>query len=357
MRIAFYTPYLDTVGGGEKYILTAASYLSTNHVVDVLLDIHLASLNLDSIKKGIADLHNLDLSRVNFVKAPLGKGSLPFSRLLFLKKYDFLFYLTDGSIFYSTAKNSILHLQSPIKNVNNGIWGKFKLSSWKIIIYNSNFTKEGAQKTWGKPGIVVYPPISVEDLKPLKKKKQILSVGRFFGFLKDKKHGFLIDTFKKLVSENNLYDWSLYLVGGAGEGDRLYVEELNKLAEGSSIFIHPNLPFHDLKNLYGESSIYWHAAGFGEEDLTKMEHFGISTVEAMAGGAVPVVINLGGQPEIVEQGINGFLWNSENEFLRYTKDLINDSKLMNKLSREAIKRSKEFSKEKFCENILELVSK
>ena len=89
-----------------------------------------------------------------------------------------------------------------------------------------------------------------------------------------------------------------------------YVDRLNKKAKGFNVFIHPNLPFKDLKKMYGQSSIYWHAAGYGETDPTKMEHFGITTVEAMAGGCVPIVINLGGQKEIVKQTENGYLWNN-----------------------------------------------
>lgn len=355
MRIAFYTPYLDTAGGGEKYILTAAEYLLANHDVDVLLDNHLASLDLDSIKKRITDLHNLDLSKINFVKAPLGSSSSPVKRALFLRKYDYLIYLTDGSIFYSTAKKNILHIQSPINNINNSPKGKVKLSSWKKIIYNSKFTKTEAEKSWKIPGIVIYPPVSVDQIRPKNKKKQILSVGRFFGFLKDKKHELLIDAFKKWVDENNLNDWSLHLVGGTTKGDESYLKELRNQAKGTKIFLHPNLPFTDLKKLYGESQIYWHATGFGEDDPTKMEHFGISTVEAMAGGAVPVVVNAGGQKEIVEQGKNGFLWDSIDELLTYTMDLVEDSKLWNKLSKDAVKRSKIFKKQRFEENIKKII--
>jgi glycosyltransferase involved in cell wall biosynthesis len=350
MKIAIYSPYLDTAGGGEKYVLTIAEYLSKNHQVDFLLGTHLYNLNVNGTVDRIQKLHNLDLSKVNFTKAPIGVGSSGVKRLKFLKKYDYLFYLGDGSIFYSSAKNNILHIQSPIKN-SGGIKNKIKLSTWKFIIYNSEFTKNLVEKSWGRPGKVVYPPVAIQDIKPLKKKKQIISVGRFYGYLRDKKHEFLINSFKKLDET----DWSLHLIGGAGEGDEPYVEELKKSAKGSNIFIHPNLPFEDLKKMYGESSIYWHAMGYGEDDPTKMEHFGITTVEAMAGGVVPVAIGKGGQVEIVENEKSGYLWNSEDELIELTRDLINNKTKLNKLSKEAIKRSKLFSKEKFCENIGEIV--
>ena len=356
MKIAVYSPYLDTIGGGEKYVLTIAEYLSKNHNVDFLLGTHLYNQNINKLLQKTKDLHDLDLSKVNFIKAPIGARSSFLERLFFLQKYDFLFYLSDGSIFLSSAKNSIIHLQSPIINKSNNPWEKIKLSSWKLIIYNSKFTKEETKNSWKKPGLVIYPPVLVEEIKPLKKKKQIVSVGRFFGYLKDKKHSLLIDAFKKLVIGGNLSGWSLHLAGGAGEGDQAYIDQLRVQAKDLKVNLVPNMPFNQLKKLYGESQIYWHASGYGEKDPTKMEHFGISTVEAMAGGCVPVVINLGGQKEIVENNKSGFLWNSVDELIKYTIDLIENENLRKKLTISAQDRSKIFSKENFCKKIQEIIN-
>ena len=359
MKIAIYSPYLDTAGGGERYMMSIAEYLSQTHEVDVLLDSHLEEIGKDNIVSKIETLHGLDLSRVNFIRAPFGDGSFfvsrIFIRLFFLKKYNFLFYLTDGSVFYSTARNNVLHIQSPLKNTNKNLWKNIKLKSWKLIMYNSKFTKEETENSWNIKGIVVYPPVSVGEIKPLKKEKIILSVGRFFGYLKDKKHKILIYSYSKLVKQSNMAGWSLHLAGSAGEGDKPYLEELKNLSKGMNIFLHPNISFEELKNLYGKASIYWHGAGYGEIESTKMEHFGISTVEAMAGGAVPVVINLGGQKEIVEDGKSGYLWNTLDEMEDLTIKIISDKKLAEKLSKEAIKRSKMYSKEKFCQKIFGLV--
>src|SRR3989344_951160 len=219
MKIAIYSPYLDTSGGGEKYILTIAEALSVDNKVDILLDAHLAQIGVENVVNKISKLHNLDLSRVKFINSPLGIGGNFFSRLFFLRKYDWLFFLTDGSVFYSTAKNSVIHFQVPFESSPQSLWGKIKLSSWERAIYNSNFTKDIIKKYWDLKGEVIYPPVSVEELKLLKKKKQILSVGRFFGFLKDKKHEILIKSYKSLIDGGKIKGWSLHLAGGAGEGD------------------------------------------------------------------------------------------------------------------------------------------
>src|SRR5258708_948070 len=185
LKIGIYSPYLDTAGGGERYMLTIAEVLSKDQKVDVLLDKHLWSMNADQLKESLSGHLNLDLSKANFIQAPLGKDGSGFKRLLFLSDYDFFFYLTDGSIFYSTAKKNILHIQTPLINPEfRSIKNKLKLKSWNLILYNSQFTKEHAQKYWPKKSLVIYPPVDVSAIKPLKKEKIILTVGRFFGYLK-----------------------------------------------------------------------------------------------------------------------------------------------------------------------------
>jgi glycosyltransferase involved in cell wall biosynthesis len=352
MKVAIYSPYLDTAGGGEKYILTIAETLSKDQEVDVLLDDHLIQLGIAGIKDKVEKLHGLNLSKVNFIKSPLGRGSNFLDKFFFLKKYDVLFYNTDGSIFYSTAKKNIIHFQVPFENVAaKGPWGKIKLSSWKLAIYNSKFTKDIIEKTWSIKGEVIYPPVSTELFKELKRKKQIVSVGRLVGD-KTKKQSVLIEAFKKL----NTKGWSLHIAGGVMNGDRDYINELKSLAKGFDVYFYENVSMELLQKLYGESSLYWHATGFEEVDPKKMEHFGITTVEAMAAGCVPVVINLGGQKEIVSSGIDGFLWNNEDELLHYTQHLIEDENLMREFSTEAKKKAQIFNKDKFCDSIRRIVN-
>lgn len=363
MKIAIYSPYLDTLGGGEKYMMTIAESLAADHQVEVCLDAHLNDLGGDCLKNKLQERFNLNLTNVSFIKAPLGRGTSALERSLFLRRYDLLFYLTDGSIFYPTSKKNILHIQSPlVGQPARSLWGKIKLKGWDLIIYNSHFTEEHSRKMWPIKSEVVYPPVDVNKIKALKKKKYILSVGRFFGYLKDKqsfssskKHEVMIKSFRKLYEDRELKDWSLHLAGSAGEGDREYVQQLENQAKGLPINFYPNLSYDKLIKLYGESLIYWHAAGFGEDDPTKMEHFGITTVEAMAGGCVPVVIGKGGQVEIVEDGKSGLLWNNLEELENLTLKLIKDENLWHKMSEEAQVRAGNFNKDKFKQKILTLI--
>src|SRR3989344_406562 len=355
MKIGIYTPYLDSFGGGERYMLTIAEILSSDNDVDLLLDKNLANQDSKMLICKLSKHLNLDLKKLNLVKAPIGAGGNAMERIFFLKKYDLLFYLTDGSFFYSTAKKNIIHFQVPFENLDNSYWSKFKLSSWTLAIYNSEFTKDIIEKNISLPGEVVYPPVAVEDFKPLSKKKQILSVGRFYGYLKTKKHEEMITTFINLYKHNDLKGWSLYLAGSLIEGDESYLDELKDLAKNYPIYFYPNIKHDDLRKLYGESSIYWHAAGLNETNPEKMEHFGISTVEAMAAGCVPVVINKGGQPEIVEDQVSGFLWNDLSELENLTLKLIENDTLKSKVTEKAIERSSLFSKMEFKEHISKII--
>ncbi len=357
MKIGIYSPYWNTLGGGERYLLTVAETLSLNddNKIDLLLDSHLASLNDTQFKFNFKQSFDLDLTKVNFIKAPIGKGTNILQRLLFLRNYDVLFYVTDGSIFYSTAKHNFIHFQMPFTNTSaKNLWGRFKLSSWDLGVCNSKFTQNIIDQGWPIKTTVIYPPVDVNKIKPLEKKNFILSVGRFTSFTKSKKHEDMIKAFIKMYQSEKIKGWSLHLAGSV-EGNKNYIDELKKISKNFPVIFYPNLSFKDLMQLYGESSIYWHAMGFGETDPQKMEHFGIATVEAMAAGCVPVVINAGGQKEIVIDGKNGFLWDGVDNLIEKTVSLIQDEKLRKELAQNAILQSQEFSKEKFQQTIQKLI--
>ncbi|MCX6724523.1 MAG: glycosyltransferase, partial [Candidatus Shapirobacteria bacterium] len=119
-----------------------------------------------------------------------------------------------------------------------------------------------------------------------------------------------------------------------------------------------NPQFNHLKRLYGQAKIFWTAAGFGFDEAKepeKMEHFGITTVEAMAAGCVPIVINKGGQKEIVKEGENGLLWEKETDLIAKTLKLMGDQKEWQTLSKKAQKKSQDFSEKVFYQRIKEII--
>ncbi len=356
MKVAIYSPYLDTASGGERYMLTIAELLSDAHQVDVLLDNALMVKGADVIRSRNELFHGINLAKVNFIRAPVGPGSNLFERLIFFRKYDVLVYNCDGSLFFSTARKNILHFQLPLKKISiGGLWGKLKLASWQLAIYNSKFTQEYNRKLIPIKNMVVYPPVAIEQFKILVKKKQIVSVGRFAIINNPKKQDLMIKTFRKMI-DKGLKGWSLHLAGGLMEGNEQILSELKELAQNYPVYFYPNISLPDLVKLYGESSIYWHVMGYGETDPARFEHFGISTVEAMASGCVPVVIDKGGQLETVEDGVSGLFWEDPDQLIAQTLKIIEDPKLSKKLSEGALKRSRIFSKAEFTKQITKIVT-
>ncbi len=112
----------------------------------------------------------------------------------------------------------------------------------------------------------------------------------------------------------------------------------------------PNASWDKIAELYNRAEIFWHCKGYGEDDPYMMEHFGMTTVEAMGAGCVPVVINKGGQAEIVTEE-SGFKWDSPEELVARTEELARDPVLLSRMSRAARERAAFFYTDSFRERL------
>jgi glycosyltransferase involved in cell wall biosynthesis len=389
MKVAIYNPSLEALGGGEKYLCTIAEALSAEHEVHILS--HSPHIKREQLEERL----DVDLSKVDFVYLPrLENISSKYKifgvpRILkyyndrknhgseFQNNYDLLVNVTITEPFFCHSKIGILHVQFPFEKHPREIrrklrklpqylyysfeWWK-RIRSYRCIVVNSNFTRFWLQKRWKADGIVLYPPIDANKFRTdMGKKKMILSVGRFFLGGHNKKQHIMIKAFKELC-EDGFKDWELHLIGGVtnSEKDQIYLQQLYEEGKGYPIFIHVNIPFTDTQKYYEESSIYWHATGYGEneeEHPEKLEHFGITTVEAMSAGCVPIVIKRGGQPEIVRHNLDGYLWNNLEELKSYTVSVSNNPELLRGMSKSSTERSRHFDKKEFERKFLEIVKK
>lgn len=206
------------------------------------------------------------------------------------------------------------------------------IASYDTHIAISQYTNHWLQKRWGVTGQILTPPIDVARFQPPpgnEKQKIILSVGRFFAGGHNKKHLEMLRVFRGMYDRGEIPEgWEYHLAGSVHRNlpEHLkYFEEIQKLADGYPIRIMENLPFSDLQKEYHAASIFWHASGWGENENRhpeRFEHFGMTTCEAMAAGCIPVVIAKAGQIEIVQDGINGFTFNTESELVEKTRNLI-----------------------------------
>lgn len=234
------------------------------------------------------------------------------------------------------------------------------LSSYDLFLANSEYTKRWTKKYWDKNANILYPPIDTKNFIPGKKKNIILNIGRFFVGGHSKKQEVLITAFKKMFDQNRIDNsWELHFVGGVSgvKEHSDYLKQLQKSAEGYKIYFHLSMPFKSLTRLCSSAKIYWHATGYGEDKNASpisFEHFGITVIEAMSAGAVPVVFNGGGLTETVNSEC-GLVWNTISDLQTKTVQLINNESLLKKLSVNAIERSKFFSRSKFEEEFLKYV--
>ncbi len=236
------------------------------------------------------------------------------------------------------------------------------LDSYDVITANSAFTADWIRQLWRRPAEVVYS--ACEDMGPASPKGRIiLHTGRFVPEYKnDYKHQHtMIEAFRRM-QQLHRDGWELHLVGTlrSDAGSVSSYKRLGESARGLPVFLHPSASFEELRGMYRRASIYWHATGHGQSATKhpgKQEHFGITTVEAMSAGAVPVVINSGGQRESVVHESCGFLWDDLDELERYSCQLASDPSLMGKLSRRAVARSAQFSRTAFADRIEALVER
>jgi glycosyltransferase involved in cell wall biosynthesis len=126
------------------------------------------------------------------------------------------------------------------------------------------------------------------------------------------------------------YEFAMLLTQDPGQVE--YSKSLSRglPVNGTTIFNPSKETYH---KFLGEAKVYLH--------LMKGEHFGITIVEAMSAGCVPVVHDSGGPREIVDGEI-GFRWKSIEDVPVLTREAMKTSP-----STAASTRAEDFSFERF----------
>ena len=225
-------------------------------------------------------------------------------------------------------------------------------TSYCLYLPISFFTAGWLRSYWQIPDEkirIVYPPVKMIAGGGTKDGRQILICGRFN---RDKKTDILVNAFNasEFLSENA----RLVVAGSAVGEDELFIEELRRGSpQNVSFALDPDR--ETLERLYSSSSFFWHAMGLGTEEPSRFEHFGITTVEAMSAGCVPIVINKGGQKEIVEEGC-GKRWDTAEELVEMTELLIKEPERAEALRQKCAERARMFNADSFRESVRKILS-
>jgi glycosyltransferase involved in cell wall biosynthesis len=374
-----------TVGGSEYTVAVLAAAISKFHKVDLFhhrqgltkdeftrtFEINLDNVNLRYVEHD-PDVYSNNLwKRYQCTRASDAKIS---------KNYDCFIASTHNVPPFCHAKFGVLYVYFPFfdrfttwpwmkdesdsRSFRGSLRHRYydwewhqRLAGYHVKAAISAFTREWTSRRWGVDCAVLHPPVS-NRFNTRQKKNMILSVGRFTAGKISKRQLEMMTTYGQMRCENG-GGWNYVSAGIVSDTsvDDEYLESVRSLAKEYGGCVLVNISRQELKDVYESAKVFWHATGLNEdEELNpeRQEHFGISTVEAMAAGCVPVVINRGGQREIVEHGISGFLWNTLDELKGYTLRLMREESLRERMSEAARDRARNFSSENFLQNFRRL---
>lgn len=357
-KAALYDPYLDVLGGGEKHILGVMKVLQEmGYEINIFWD---ADLSVKIEERYLFEFSN----KLNFLPNIFDKNTSSVSKLNKLSEYDLFFYVTDGSYFFSSAKRNFVFCMYPKKDLYDmNLLNKLKTLNYTFLT-NSNYTKKWLEK-WHLNSQVLLPYIGIDfinfKLGSVKKENIILSVGRFYSHLHAKQQELIIKLFKQLKQKNAmLKDFKLIVAGGAKKEDKQYFASLKKLAgNDDKIELKANLKYTELFNLYKRAKFYWHFTGFNVDENIhpeSVEHLGLSPLEAMAMGCLTFCAANGGPKDIIQDGKNGFLFETESQLKDKFSNVLMHVVKQNAVSQEAKKFvATNYNYSKFSQNVKDLI--
>lgn len=179
--------------------------------------------------------------------------------------------------------------------------------------------------------------VSIDNFKNIRENKEILFVG--FPF-KRKGVDILIEAFKKIAPRYP--DWKLKILGWFPN-----LDDLNKaINDHSQIYYHKPVPHPEMPDHIGSCAILVLPS--------RSEAMGRVLVEAMAAGKPRIGSNVDGIPMVINDGVDGLLFESQNvnDLAEKLSLLMSNPDLRYKLGKAGEARArKEFTKEEYVRNL------
>jgi len=368
IKIGIYDHAFQFAGGGQRYVATIAEFLQDEYDITYIS-------NKEIKLENYHEWFNIDLSRCKIKIIPIqffesrsryfidegmvvNEASNPFD-IISNESINYDIFINANMLGkvepFSLFSMFICHF--PDRDIERF----FKVHKYNFLISNGDYTSSWINKRWGlQPTHKLYPPVDMSNPETSAEVKQkiILSVARV-EMCGSKKQVELIKAFSEMSKLHPAIgtEWTLVLAGGNSK-DNYYFDQVKTEAKRTNarIVLKPNVSYLELKDLYRDAAVFWHACGLNESSPHLVEHFGMTTVEAMQNYCVPIVINGGGQVEIVVDGISGFRFNTLKELQDQTIAIISDPVQMKNVAENAFARSQNFDLAVFQKQVLEIMS-
>ncbi|MEX0811441.1 MAG: glycosyltransferase [Chitinophagales bacterium] len=141
----------------------------------------------------------------------------------------------------------------------------------------------------------------------------------------------LLETFELLIKKRPESNFKLYIAGD-GSKSEVYKKMAKEKQIVDKVVFSGNIPNHKIPEYISQFDVYL--------ALSRSESFGVAIIEAMACEVPVVVSNVGGLPEVVNQGNTGFVVPAENPTaaLEAIEKIIEDPNLAKQMGKSARKR-------------------
>ena len=230
------------------------------------------------------------------------------------------------------------------------LYKRYKLNGGNNFIAISQNAFDYARRVIPKSGSLKYLNNAIDyeafcsPVKAINNKKiiRLVNVG---SFQKKKNQLFLVEVLKKLLERGIICELTFL---GAGTEMKRVENRAEELGVKDHIIFKGNVT--NVHSVLAESDIYVHSAYY--------EPFGLVLLEAMAAGLPVVCLNGGGNADIIENGVNGWMIDplDAEKFTKKIKSLIENKDDYIKIAERGQETAKEYGIQIYCDKLIAIYS-
>ena len=170
--------------------------------------------------------------------------------------------------------------------------------------------------------------------------KVVLFLGRL---AKEKNIEFLLETHKDLIKNDKEYK---LIIVGDGPDKKTYLDYVLKNKLENNILFTGKVSLEEVPNYYQLADVF--------STASRSETQGLTVIEAMASGVIPVCINDDSFTNVVNNEFNGFIFKNKKEYKNIITKIFKDKTLLTRIATQAKTSSKEYSSSYFASRVLDV---